>query len=345
MFGIILECLDMKKIFSISLLSISCLLYTACGVDYRLIEVQALRPAVNAVSFTDKNLAVFISLYADGTPEQYTLRNDSLVMNEIGIGMKEAFENSILFTDYEVPVYSLYFYCDSDTCDHNIDDEYLQSLRDETDSQIFIIVDSLWTAPDISVVRQYDSDYGYYFYGKTAVPFEIKISLYDAVKKEYISQKHYADTLVWDQADFYSLQVVEDIPSVTEAVYLAAYEIGKRYTNTMIPYWENMRRFYVVPYGEDWRRAADLTYVHDWEGAMNIWKQHASSNDNKLASYAAFNTALACEMLGHYDLALEWLYYARTKYYFAYINGYIELLENRKSDSKELQKQLEEIER
>lgn len=332
----------MKKNILISLLSASCLLLTACGVEYRLMTVDALRPAVNPVSFTGKNLAVFTSLYADGTPEQYVLRNDSLAITEVAVGMKEMFEKSVVLADYEVPIYNLYFYCMGDSCEHHIDNAYLQSITDETGSRLFIIIDSLWVNPYQGIERLFDMDYGYFYHGKTMVPFEITISLYDADKGEFISQKRFADTLEWGQSDYEQAKVMENIPSLSESVYLAAYEIGKRYANMMIPYWENIRRFYIVPGGSDWQTAADAAAIQDWTGAMSIWEKYTGSSDNKKASYAAFNMALGCEMQGLYDLAIEWLSYAKTKYYFGYINGYTELLEQRKSDSREIQWQLGE---
>ena len=45
----------------------------------------------------------------------------------------------------------------------------------------------------------------------------------------------------------------------------------------------------------------------DWRGAMDIWIGLLSTNDHYKRSCAEYNIAVACYMLGDYDLATEWL--------------------------------------
>ncbi|NTV19427.1 MAG: hypothetical protein HGA83_08365, partial [Bacteroidales bacterium] len=63
-----------------------------------------------------------------------------------------------------------------------------------------------------------------------------------------------------------------------------------------------------------WRKAHSLAMNFQWKEAIDIWMEDASSPDNVKASCAAFNIAVACEMLEKYDLAIEWLDYAKKRY-------------------------------
>ena len=59
-----------------------------------------------------------------------------------------------------------------------------------------------------------------------------------------------------------------------------------------------------------------------WKEAMEIWMEDTSSSDNVKASCAAFNIAVACEMLEHFDLANEWLDVAKKHYPIQGIDEY-----------------------
>ena len=54
------------------------------------------------------------------------------------------------------------------------------------------------------------------------------------------------------------------------------------------------------------RKAAKRVALDDWEGASEIWKKLAYGKDEKLASKACFNMALACEMEDMLLPALDW---------------------------------------
>ena len=46
---------------------------------------------------------------------------------------------------------------------------------------------------------------------------------------------------------------------------------------------------------------------YDWKGAMDIWLEFLSTKDMMKKASAEYNIAVACYMLGEFDLALEWL--------------------------------------
>ena len=334
----------MKKynLFNYLLLAICPLFAVSCGVEHRLVEVQALSPAVSPTNFSNKDFAIFTSLYALGTPEDYVLRNDSLLMNEVAVGMKETFEKSVLFSDYDIPIYNLYFYHSrEDSVTYRIDASYLQSLLEETGSRAFVIIHSLDLEPFQTMDRQYDDRYGYFYYGATRAPFEMAATLFDMDSITPVSdRREYADTLIWGYSDYNLQDVQSSLLSLEEANYAAAYEIGTRYANRFVPYWENIRRFYFVASSADWRTAARYVDEYNWQGAVDLWAKYTGSENSKIASYAAFNTAFGCEMLGFYDLSMEWLTYAKSKYYFGFIDGYQDIIRKRQEESSRLQKQL-----
>jgi hypothetical protein len=103
-------------------------------------------------------------------------------------------------------------------------------------------------------------------------------------------------------------------------------------------YWEN-REMYKGKKGrlEVGERQA---LTHDWEGALQTWTQvYEEESKQKIRAKAAFNAALACEVLGRLDEAQAWVQKA-------YIEGgkdvalrYSNILDERVREQQKLEEQ------
>jgi hypothetical protein len=308
--------------------------------DYRVITLQILKSTKDAVSFAGRSPAVYATLYVsdiDGT--QYTFRNDSLTAVETAIGIKEALEEFESLADYDVPVYNFYSFCaDSLNCNDTID-------TGATDHDLFIIVKNVRIVPWQRIEKQYSDDYGSYFTVGTYASYEASFAVYDAVSKTYSHQATLFDTLAWEK-DTWSENVAQtqtELPSTDEAVQLTAAEIGRLYARTLAPFWLSVQRFFFVPSAKDLRTAAEHAENGEWSEARAIWEQYAGHNNRRVAAQAAFNVALACEVNGNYELALEWLQYAEKLYVIREIAGYRAILQRRINESRILQEQLQDL--
>ncbi|WP_437397972.1 DUF6340 family protein [Flagellimonas lutimaris] len=89
-----------------------------------------------------------------------------------------------------------------------------------------------------------------------------------------------------------------------------AYASGMDYTSRFFPSFYRVRRdMYKKGKGRDkrifdaaWRR----TEVANWKEAIEIWTEIADDRSSKSAGRAAYNIAVAHEVLGNTDLALKW---------------------------------------
>ncbi len=59
--------------------------------------------------------------------------------------------------------------------------------------------------------------------------------------------------------------------------------------------------------GEKWYKALDCAEAYDWKGAIDQWFLLLDTNDLMRRSCAEYNIALACYMMGDYNLASQWL--------------------------------------
>ncbi|GET34676.1 hypothetical protein PbJCM13498_35390 [Prolixibacter bellariivorans] len=158
--------------------------------------------------------------------------------------------------------------------------------------------------------------------------------------------KIYADTMLW-------------IPNRAEII---AYEKNNRYPKTFVnvlekygenngirvamlfvPSWRWTDRLIYYSGNEEMKRADSLVVKNQWEEAAEIWTKMAKSDNKNIEAKATYNMALACEMLGHLELALEWA----SKSYHVYNNedhkqkcmDYINILATRLQQQRKLKKQ------
>ncbi len=113
-----------------------------------------------------------------------------------------------------------------------------------------------------------------------------------------------------------------------------AYDAGLQYSSRFFPSFYRVRRdMYKKGKGRDkhlfdagWRR----TEVANWKEAIEIWTEIANDPSNKSAGRAAYNIAVANEVLGNTDLALQWAQRSYQDYDDKMARNYAKVLLRRK---------------
>gem|GEM_PF-3418652 len=339
----------MKKICSY-LLGCS-LFFAACGPLIKVVEVESLMPAKYPVAYSDKSIAILNALKVnnfDGTINY----SDSLLTNLASMGLKEGMEADNLFSGYDIPVYNLLLNCTNNQCEELADTEYMNSIAEQTESALLIVVDTIEIAQAEQIIGQisvdnwsYWSYWGYYgsnkaFYAVTFVPYKALFRYYDAEQQRYLVNYEINDTIRWEAAAYKATEALTKVPEVAEANTLAAEQVGKLMAKATLPYWKSDKRYFYELSGGKGYAATTGAEKRDWKQAMYYWGQIAMEAKGKTAAYAAFNMALGCEMLGEYPLAIEWLTVARNKADLPEINGYVKRLQQRIADKKLIEQQL-----
>jgi hypothetical protein len=97
------------------------------------------------------------------------------------------------------------------------------------------------------------------------------------------------------------------LPSTDEALRIAGSYIGKKVYNAFVPHWETGLRWYFTGIGARWKEATAYTGSEKWDKAAERWQyiyDHTTNSANKAKSAA--NLALAAEISGDFEKALEW---------------------------------------
>ena len=114
---------------------------------------------------------------------------------------------------------------------------------------------------------------------------------------------------------------------------------GKQYGFRISPIWIKARRAYFTGKHDDLKLAKQYVKKGDWDSAITIWKDLVNSTNKKIARRSAYNMAIASEIKGGLDAAIEWAKKAQNlgeKKAYNYIN----VLNRRKMDKEKLKQQL-----
>ena len=126
------------------------------------------------------------------------------------------------------------------------------------------------------------------------------------------------------------------MPKTKEALIGGGIAAGLKMAGYISPKWITRTRYYFITGNNEIDAAIPLIKENKWEEAADIWAKFANVPSKRTRSKVEFNLALASEMNGNLDLAIEWgLKSFKTSYCFA-IEEYLKTLEaTRKAKSRE----------
>jgi hypothetical protein len=130
-------------------------------------------------------------------------------------------------------------------------------------------------------------------------------SVFYAENQKIIDRHTQIDTLYWSQTDEQGKFKRITIPDKKNAILLAAGLIGKNYYKHILPGWTNVERNFMIVNNPSIKSAVKLAQNGQWADATSIWQSCATDN-NKLEKIAAlYNLALASEMNGEIQKAID----------------------------------------
>jgi hypothetical protein len=123
-------------------------------------------------------------------------------------------------------------------------------------------------------------------------------------------------------------------------LYDACHLTGNRFGNQVCPVWKDTLRVMYKGPGASLKQAYSLAMKSQWHQAGAIWNDLANSSDQKQASRASFNLALAWEQDDDIEQAVEWISYADSLKHTGKTKAYREILEQRLKNRQELDHQM-----
>lgn len=115
---------------------------------------------------------------------------------------------------------------------------------------------------------------------------------------------------------------------------------GDQYCYRIAPMWITVSREYYKGGSDDMKDAYFYSRRNNWEKAAEIWKKESTNPSRKVAGRACFNMAVASEVEGKLDVALDWANKAWKEYGEKAAPRYIGILKYRMDEKERLKEQM-----
>ncbi len=273
------------------------------------LNVDMKKPSEHKVNLEQKSVAVVTAMEKGG--------KDSLLLSAIAFGTAEKFEEEMGLKKGVLPIFTTY----SDELNVN-DGVGLSIIAVDSNYDCLLVIDSLNVGSYF--VRRGKTDMG--VEKDVMLPFEVKYRLFDLASFSFPVKVSLSDTIISTIIGT-NVSDIKAIAKANQMINELFKKIGVSIASTLFPQWEEQSRMVIYYNDKNWEKA--LRYARDfrWEEARDIWIEEANSPSPQKSACAAFNIALACEMLGEYELARKWLDFAEEKYPFSDIKTMREIID------------------
>ena len=172
--------------------------------------------------------------------------------------------------------------------------------------------------------------------------------LYDPKMKVILDEYVTNDYLTRNASGNTEAEAKRNLPAPVQVTRDVARIAGEHYGMRVAPVYVNINRNYygkIKGYKSESKRAATFAKAGEWERAAGLWKliaERDAQNNTKAAGRAAYNMAVAAEMQGHLDVALDWAKKAGLDMGNKEVRRYIETLKMRENDLRKVEYQMNE---
>lgn len=216
---------------------------------------------------------------------------------------------------------------------------FLQKLSKTYNTDGVLILDSLLIKMSEIEKMQFDYDVSYYIYTRKFY-IDGHWTLVDPWNQQTVDKNRYQDTLFWEGYGLTAREAQDDAGSIQQQVKELGYWFGFDYASRILPVWQDSERLLYALGPGDFSSGYELAKEGNWEKAVESWKPFVNHHEQEMRSRASYNMAVASEMMGNIDLALEWAnksYAIKNK---SHVLNYISLLKRRQQDFQKLQRQM-----
>jgi hypothetical protein len=212
--------------------------------------------------------------------------------------------------------------------------ETRDKLFEKTNSDVCIFLDFLYLS------TTYNKFFAYPFTARANLLWTVVFKT-DSLAYSY----NHTDTLFFDQTQVNGYSRYKE-QTLGLLLNNSSNYLGKSFGPKVIPTWTKVERMYYKSKNTEMIKAEKLALNEDWLKAAEIWNRETKNKNKKIAAKSSYNLAVACEMEGKPDAAIDWLVKSYT--YLQKNNDehrkncqrYVNILVNRKKEIERLEKQI-----
>lgn len=281
------------------------LLLASCGPVKTYVNVEAQGESEHVIPIEGRRVGVITVSDSED--------RDSALVSELGLGIAEKIESEMGTERGAIGVYSV-----SAANGGVREPGSLDLLAVQTNTDMIIALDSLYVG-SYTISRNENAYYEGNIRSVVSVmlPVYFRVMAYDVEKLAVEYSRNVIDTITWT---IMAEEVVQNSAAIAQAnahLKEAFRGVGEKVADIFLPSWYQEERMIMCYSGSKWENAYYLALDFKWEQAIDVWLELVKSGSPQKQGAAAYNLAVACEILGRYDTALKWLDFAESKCYFA----------------------------
>ena len=193
------------------------------------------------------------------------------------------------------------------------------------------------------IITKYDHD-NYYnpldnsFYSASeahmAIVYEALLKVYDPESEAVLFREFMRDTLVWEDFDETARDLFSHFTSVKQGLSESSIALALDLTEKISTSWQREQRFIFVKGDDKLEQAGAFVEQGDWENAIKLWEElDTESTSKSTRSRAELNLAIAAELRGDIDKAIEWGLKSYNTMFQQVTYDYLEHLNRRKKQT------------
>lgn len=213
--------------------------------------------------------------------------------------------------------------------------EELYEIADTTEADVLFSIDFYGSLDAINIQRNN--------YEVSERVYVLTVwNMYDLEKLQLLNFQAKLDTIMWRESDVSQKEAIKKLPPRKDAVFNAADIAGSKFADHLVPHWSAVQRMYYSSGHVELVETDKLVQENRWMEAAQIWKKNVTNKNKKIAAKCKFNMALACEVNGDFDAALDWVVQSfhelgtKNDIHFVNCQQYIQILSQRKLDVKQI---------
>jgi hypothetical protein len=307
------------------------LTFSSC-VQFKVINIQTLKPADLTIPKDFIQPLVVVGTYKgiEGVPESLAQASlDSTAAAEAGLVLAETLSQSPWFEGLDIPV-KQHYRDDSSKLIIPYSWQKVEELALETNADLLISLEYIKLTPKTSGYSFWDGAMQAY-YGYLSMNVYAYWRVYDLYRKEVLAEHLFRDTLLWEQTDYYRVSVGDQLPGFFSSASYCGFLAGEDYAKKIAPSWMDEQRVYFIKGPKPMKLAAEFAQKNQWLDAAAQWQATLQKYNGRpqLVAKAAFNMAVANEISGNFEVALDWLNKSEASYSLPEVKWYRKILEHR----------------
>lgn len=167
--------------------------------------------------------------------------------------------------------------------------------------------------------------------------------IYFPANQQILDQNIFNDSRYWDYTSDTPKKAEQGLISKDNAVSQAGNYAGNQFAMRISPLWIWVNRIYYVKGNNDFAQAKRRVQANDWKGASDLWMKYTQNSDPKVAGNACYNMALASEIEGDLQGAIDWAKKAYVDYKNSKALNYMNIIQHRLDDQARLDEQMKGV--